>query len=63
MVEVDRLRREVADKATDLNLMQERIGAALDAKVDLREVQQALNECQKDIRDQLLEFRTSNQNE
>ena len=53
MVDLDRLHSKMADKASlaELNQMQERMGAALDTKVDLREVQQALNECQGDIRD------------
>lgn len=53
MVDLDRLHSKMSDKASlaELNQMQERMGAALDTKVDLREVQQALNECQGDIRD------------
>ena len=33
------------------------MASAIDTKVEIREVQQALNECQGDIRDQLKEFR------
>jgi hypothetical protein len=40
-----------------------RVMALLEAKVDIREVQQALNECQGDIREQLLDFRAAVANE
>lgn len=43
--------------------MAARFQAVLESKVDLREVQQALNDCQGDIREQLLDFRASVQND
>lgn len=36
-----------------------RLTVAMDSKVDLREVQQALNDCQSDIREQLSDFRAT----
>lgn len=58
-VEVDRVKRECQDKANanEVAEMLAKITTTLESKVDLREVQQALNECQTDIKDQLLEFR------
>ena len=63
--DAERIRRELAEKAQaqDLAEVHARMSQSLDTKVDLREVQQALNECQSDIRDQLLEFRQSVQAE
>jgi len=52
--ELDHLKNEIHASLTGELA---RIVNLLDTKVDLREVQQALNDCQGDIRDQLREFR------
>ena len=46
-IEIERIRRELAEKAMAAELAdtQKKIGAVLDQKVELREVQQALHEC------------------
>jgi hypothetical protein len=58
-VEMDRVRRETSEKANanEVAEMLAKITTTLEGKVDLREVQQALNECQTDIKDQLVDFR------
>ena len=52
-VEMDRVRRESSEKANanEVAEMLAKITTTLESKVDLREVQQALNECQTDIKD------------
>lgn len=40
-----------------------RLATLIESKVDLREVQTALNECQSDIKEQLIEFRHAVTNE
>lgn len=58
---MDRIRRDTAERANanEVAEMLAKITTTLEAKVDLREVQQALNDCQSDIKDQLLDFRSS----
>lgn len=51
---MDHFKNEIHDTLTgELT----RMASAIDTKVEIREVQQALNECQGDIRHQLKEFR------
>lgn len=59
------MKRDISERALggELAEMHSRFAAILEHKVDLREVQQALNECQSDIKEQLLEFRASVQND
>ena len=63
--DVEKLRREVSESASGSEMaeMNARFTAILENKVDLREVQMALNECQGDIKEQLLEFRASVSND
>lgn len=53
VVEMDRIRRDTAERANanEVAEMLAKITTTLEAKVDLREVQQALNDCQSDIKD------------
>lgn len=57
--ELEVLRREIADKAPTLELIETKSNfiAQLENKVDLKEVQSALNDCQTDIVSQLDEFK------
>ena len=59
--ELEVIRREIADKAPTLELLETKSNfiGQLEAKVDLKEVQGALNECQNDIVAQLEEFKNS----
>jgi hypothetical protein len=59
--ELEVLRREVADKAPTLELIETKSNfiGQLESKVDLKEVQSALNECQCDIVAQLEDFKTT----
>ena len=52
-VEMERVRRDCSEKANanEVAEMLAKITTTLESKVDLREVQQALNECQTDIKD------------
>jgi len=49
--ELEVIRREIADKAPTLELLETKSNfiGQLEAKVDLKEVQNALNDCQNDI--------------
>ena len=64
-VDLDRFRRELQEKASCNEVAETiaRLASVVESKVDLREVQAALNECQGDIKDQLIEFRHNVQNE
>ena len=55
----ERLRREMADKCnvTELFDFKQKMQSSLDKKVDLKEVQEALNQCQKEITTQLGDFK------
>jgi len=57
--EMDRLRRELSEKSaiSELLDLKSKVFTQLEQKPDLKEVQTALNECQKDISGQLTEFR------
>lgn len=59
--ELEVLRREIADKAPTFELIETKsyFIAQLENKVDLKEVQSALNDCQQDIVQQLDEFKTT----
>jgi len=50
-VELEVIRREIGDKAPTLELLETKSNfiGQLEAKVNLKEVQGALNECQNDI--------------
>ena len=52
-VEMERVRRDCSEKANanEVAEMLAKITTTLESKVDLLEVQQALNECQTDIKD------------
>lgn len=57
--EIDLIRHDVAHRANNDELMQtkEHLTGQLNGKVDLEEVQTALNECQNDIVRQLDDFK------
>ena len=59
--ELEVIRREIGDKAPTLELLETKSNfiGQLEAKVDLKEVQGALNECQNDIVAQLEDFKNS----
>ena len=63
--EIDLIRRDVAHRANNDELMQtkEHFTGQLNGKVDLEEVQTALNECQNDIVRQLDDFKEMVQQE
>ena len=63
--EIDLIRRDVAHRANNDELMQtkEHLTGQLNGKVDLEEVQTALNECQNDIVRQLDDFKEMVQQE
>ena len=63
--EIDLIRRDVAHRANNDELMQtkEHLTGQLNGKVDLEEVQNALNECQNDIVRQLDDFKEMVQQE
>lgn len=58
-IDIDRLRRDMQEKASCNEVAETiaRLATLIESKVDLREVQTALNECQSDIKEQLIEFR------
>ena len=55
------IRREIGDKAPTVELLETKSNfiTQLESKVDLKEVQNALNDCQADIVSQLDDFKTS----
>jgi hypothetical protein len=59
MNELDFIRRDMNDRVpvTDLEQTKTRLADQIESKVELNEVQTALNECQKDIVSQLNEFK------
>ena len=64
-IDIDRLRRDMQEKASCNEVAETiaRLATLIESKVDLREVQTALNECQGDIKEQLIEFRHAVTNE
>lgn len=60
-MEVDKVRRDLIDKSSMAELLElkSKIQGDLESKVDLKEVQQALNECQNDVCDRLTDFKTA----
>ncbi len=64
-IDIDRLRRDMQEKASCNEVAETiaRLATLIESKVDLREVQTALNECQSDIKEQLIEFRHAVTNE
>lgn len=62
---VERMRREMGDKCSMGELMElkSKLLGQVEAKVELKEVQQALNECQTDIGAQLQEFKKAVQDQ
>ena len=63
--DLERQRRELVDRASmgELLELKGKLLALIEAKPDLKEVQQALNECQTDICQQLAEFKNSVKND
>ena len=52
-IDIDRLRRDMQEKASCNEVAETiaRLATLIESKVDLREVQTALNECQSDIKE------------
>ena len=59
--DIEHLRRDVGEKSSQLELQETKgkIMDKIDTRVELREVQSALNECQNEITEQLKEFKNS----
>ena len=59
--DLDHIRRDIGEKSSLLELqdVKAKVLEKIETRVELREVQTALNECQSDITEQLKEFKTS----
>ncbi len=59
MIDLDKTRRELSDKCSlnELLELKNKLMTQLECKVELKEVQQALNDCQTDLCDQLSDFK------